>query len=99
MNKVKYNYEKLKQPAVLNMMDMYFGTREMDILPGNMLSTIRLGNGIMFVIENGELRYFSGLPGYKAVEIGRLAKLMEKMQSVITLECPVFNEGNAENEN
>lgn len=90
MNEVKYNYEKLKQPAVLNMIDMYFGTREMDILSGNVLSTIRLGNGIMFVVENGELRYFSGLPGYKAVEIGRLAKLMEKMQSVITLECPVF---------
>lgn len=90
---MKYNYEKLKQPAVLNMIDMYFGTREMDILPGNALSTIRLGNGIMFVVENGELRYFSGLPGCKAVEIGRLAKLMEKMQSVITLECPVFDKG------
>ena len=49
----------------------------------------------MFVVENGELRYFSGLPGYKAVEIGRLAKLMEKMQSVITLECPVFNTGSS----
>ena len=92
MNKVKYNYEKLKQPAVLNMMDMYFGTREMDILPGNMLSTIRLGNGIMFVVENGELRYFSGLPNYKSVEIAKLAKIMAKIQSIITLECPVFEQ-------
>lgn len=88
---MKYNYEKLKKPDILSMTEMYFNTREINILVGKERDIIYFGESLMFFVENGVLYYYRGLSKSTSYEIRNLAKLMDKIQSVITLECPEFD--------
>lgn len=85
------DYSKLQQPDVLNVINMYYHTKELTVMTGTNIDTILLGNGIMFIVENGELLYYSGLSKSTTHELVALTTVMKKLQSVITLECPVFD--------
>lgn len=86
-----YDYTKLQQPHVLDTIDMYFNTRELTILTGKHTDIIHLGNGVMFVVEDGQLSYYGGLLKYQTHELINLTTVMKKLQSTITLECPTFD--------
>ena len=88
---MKYDYSKLQQPKVLNIINMYYQTKELTVMTGTNIDTILLGNGIMFIVENGELLYYTGLSKSTTQELVALTNVMKKIQSVITLECPVFD--------
>lgn len=85
------DYSKLQQPEVLNVINMYYHTKELTVMTGTNIDTILLGNGIMFIVEDGQLLYFSGLSKSTTHELVALTNVMKKIQSVITLECPVFD--------
>lgn len=88
---MRLDYSKLQQPDILNLINMYYNTRELTVMPGTNIDTILLGNGIMFIVENDELRYYTGLPKLTTHELIILTTVMKKIQSVITLECPAFD--------
>lgn len=88
---MKYDYSKLQQPQILDFLDIYFKTREITIMTGKHIDTILLGNGIMFIVEDGILSYYGGLLKSQTHDLVRLITVMKKLQSVITLECPVFD--------
>ena len=80
-----------EQPEVLNVINMYYHTKELTVMTGTNIDTILLGNGIMFIVEDGQLLYFSGLSKSTTHELVALTNVMKKIQSVITLECLVFD--------
>lgn len=88
---MKYDYSKLQKPEVLNLINTYYNTKELTVLTSTPIDTILLGNGIMFIVENGELLYYTGLSKSTTHELVALTNVMKKIQSVITLECPVFD--------
>lgn len=88
---MRLDYSKLQQPEVLNVINMYYQTKELTVMTGTNIDTILLGNGIMFIVENGELLYYSGLSKSTTYELVALTSVMKKIQSVITLECPAFD--------
>lgn len=89
---MKLNYEKLKQKRILDALELYLNTREIYILNGSDFDTINLGNGVTFIVENGELRYYGGLLNSNVQQVSNLTKIMKILQSTITLECPVFED-------
>lgn len=89
---MKYNYDKLKQKPILDALDLYCNTREIDALNGSDFDTISLGNGFTFIVENGELKYYGGLLKYNVQKLSNLTKIMRILQTAITLECPVFED-------
>ena len=89
---MKFNYDKLKQKRILDALDLYCNTREIDTLNGSDFDTINLGNGVTFIVENGELRYYGGLLNSNVQQVSNLTKIMKILQSTITLECPVFED-------
>ena len=88
---MRLDYSKLQQPEVLNVINMYYHTKELTVMTGTNIDTIVLGNGIMFIVEDGQLLYFSGLSKSTTHELVALTNVMKKIQSVITLECLVFD--------
>lgn len=88
---MRLDYSKLQQPEVLNVINMYYHTKELTVMTGTNIDTILLGNGIMFIVEDGQLLYFSGLSKSTTHELVALTNVMKKIQSVITLECLVFD--------
>lgn len=89
---MKFNYDKLKQKRILDALDLYCNTREIDTLNGSDFDTIRLGNGFTFIVKNGELKYYGGLLKYNVQQLSNLTKIMKILQTAITLECPVFED-------
>ncbi len=88
---MKCDYSKLQQPDVINLINTYYNTKELTVLTSTPIDTILLGNGIMFIVENGELLYYTGLSKSTTYELVALTNVMKKIQSVITLECPIFD--------
>lgn len=89
---MKLNYEKLKQKRILDSLELYLNTREIYILNGSDFDTITLGNGITFIVENSELRYYGGLLNSNTKQMSNLTEVMKILQTAITLECPVFED-------
>lgn len=91
---MQYNYNKLKQKHILDVIEKHYKTRELDILKGEVearkhTNILLIGGDahIMFTIEDGVLHYFSGLKGSTAHEVQKLSRVMDVLQSCITLEC------------
>lgn len=89
---MRFNYDKLKQKRILDALELYLNTREIYILNGSEIDTITLGNGITFVVEKGELRYYGGLLSSTTKQMSNLTEVMKILQTAITLECPVFED-------
>ena len=81
---MKFNYEKLKQKHILDALDLYCNTREIDTLNGSDFDTI--------IVENGELKYYGGLLKYNVQKLSNLTEIMKILQTAITLECPIFED-------
>lgn len=77
---MKYDYSKLQQPKVLNVINMYYQTKELTVMTGTNIDTILLGNGIMFIVENGELLYYTGLSKSTTHELVALTNVMKKFK-------------------
>ena len=89
---MNYDYSKLQQSEILNVIEMYFKTRELTIMKGTHIDTILLGNGIMFIVEDGILSYYGGLLKSQTHDLICLTTVMKKLQTAITLECPTFEQ-------
>ena len=88
---MQYDYSKLKNDSVLDVVETHFKTRQMDILSGTEVTIIRVENGPIFVVDGDEIRYYSGVDKLTPKNLNKLVAVANKLQSTLTLECPILN--------
>lgn len=86
-----YDYSKLKNPQVLDVIEVHFKTRDMNVLEGTEAIIIYIENGPTFIIDNGEILYYSGIKRMTPENINKLVAVANKLQSTLTLECPILD--------
>ena len=86
-----YDYSKLKNPQVLDVIEVHFKTRDMNVLEGTEAIIIYIENGPTFIIDNGEILYYSGIKRMTPENMNKLVTVANKLQSTLTLECPILD--------
>ena len=86
-----YDYSKLKKPQVLDVIEVHFKTRDMNVLEGTETIIIYIENGPTFIIDNGEVLYYSGIKRMTPENMNKLIAVANKLQSTLTLECPILD--------
>lgn len=86
-----YDYSKLKNPQVLDVIEVHFKTRDMNVLEGTEAIIIYIENGPTFIIDNGEILYYSGIKRMTPENMNKLVAVANKLQSTLTLECPILD--------
>lgn len=88
---MQYDYSKLKNPQVLDVIEVHFKTRDMNVLEGTETIIIYIENGPTFIIDNGEVLYYSGIKRMTPENMNKLVAVANKLQSTLTLECPILD--------
>lgn len=88
---MQYDYSKLKKPQVLDVIEVHFKTRDMNVLEGTEAIIIYIENGPTFIIDNGEVLYYSGIKRMTPENMNKLVAVANKLQSTLTLECPILD--------
>ena len=88
---MQYDYSKLKNPQVLDVIEVHFKTRDMNVLEGTEAIIIYIENGPTFIIDNGEVLYYSGIRRMTPENMNKLVAVANKLQSTLTLECPILD--------
>ena len=88
---MQYDYSKLKNSKVLDVIEVHFKTRDMNILEGTEAVTIYIENGPIFIIDKSEVLYYSGIKRMTPENMNKLVAVANKLQSTLTLECPILN--------
>lgn len=86
-----YDYSKLKNSQVLNVIEVHFKTRDMTVLEGSESIIIYIENGPTFIIDNEEILYYSGIKRMTPENMNKLVAVANKLQSTLTLECPILD--------
>ena len=84
---MRYDYSKLKQPYLLDILESYVGSRDITYLEGAESTMLYVGDSMLFLIVDGFIQYVSGAPRYlskKTIDI-----VTDKLQSALTLHCTV----------
>lgn len=90
---MRYDFSKLKQPYLLDILESYVGSREITYLEGSESTLLYIGDSMLFLIANGFVQYVSGAPSYLSKRT--IDRITDKLQSALTLHCTVL-EGIAE---
>lgn len=85
-----YDYSKLKQKPLLDIIEMHFGHCQLDIMEGSEIVVINIGTDFMLTVSDGEVTYFGGLKKANTHRLNAVLSVMKKIQSIITIECPTF---------
>lgn len=88
---MKYDYSKLKNSQVLDVIEVHFKTRDMTVLEGSESIIIYIENGPTFIIDNEEILYYSGIKRMTPENMNKLVAVANKLQSTLTLECPILD--------
>lgn len=88
---MQYDYSKLKNPQVLDVIEVHFKTRDINVLEGTEAIIIYIENGPTFIIDNGEVLYYSGIKRMTPENMNKLVAVANKLQSTLTLECPILD--------
>ena len=88
---MQYDYSKLKNPQVLDVIEVHFKTRDMNVLEGTEAIIIYIENGPTFIIDNGEILYYSGIKRMTPENMNKLVAVANKLQSTLTFECPILD--------
>lgn len=88
---MQYDYSKLKNNKVLDVIEVHFKTRELTVLEGSEAIIIYIENGPTFIIDNEEVLYYSGIKRMTPENMNKLVAVANKLQSTLTLECPILD--------
>ena len=86
---MSYDFSKLQQPYLLDILGSYVGSRKITYLEGTESTMLYIGDSMLFIV----IQYVSGAPSHlskKSIDI-----ITDKLQSAITLHCTVVG-GNSE---
>lgn len=84
---MRYDFSKLKQPYLLDILDSYVGSREITYLEGTESTMLYIGDSMLFIVTGGVVQYVSGAPSYLSKR--SIEKVTDKLQSALTLHCTV----------
>ena len=85
---MRYDFSKLKQPYLLDILESYVGSREITYLEGAESTMLYVGESMLFIVANGIIQYVSGAPSYLSKR--SIERVTDKLQSALTLHCTVL---------
>ena len=85
---MQFDFSKLRKPYLLDLFELYLGSRELDILEGSEQTTLIVGGSLLFMVEDGVVHYVGGAPEDLSKQIVDL--ILVKLQSAVTLECTII---------
>ena len=87
---MRYDFSKLKQPYLLDILESYVGSREITYLDGSESTMLYVGDSMLFLVTDGFVQYVSGAPSYLSKRT--IDRLTDKVQSTLTLYCTVIGD-------
>ena len=84
---MSYDYSKLKQPYLLDILESYVGSSEVTFLEGSESTMLYIGDSMLFLITDGFVQYVSGAPSHLSRR--NIDMIRDKLQSAVTLYCTV----------
>lgn len=87
---MSYDYSKLKQPYLLDILESYVGSSEVTFLEGSESTMLYIGDSMLFLITDGFVQYVSGAPSHLSRR--NVDMIRDKLQSAITLYCTVIGD-------
>lgn len=85
---MQYDFSKLNQPYLLDILESYVGSREITYLEGTESTMLYVGESMLFIVANGIIQYVSGAPSYLSKR--SIERVTDKLQSALTLQCTVL---------
>lgn len=87
---MKYDFSKLRQPYLLDVLQSYVGSSELTFLEGSESTMIYVGESMLFLVTDGFVQYVSGAPSHLSRR--NVDMIRDKLQSAITLYCTVVGD-------
>lgn len=87
---MRYDFLKLRQPYLLDILQSYVGSSELTFLEGSESTMIYVGESMLFLVTDGFVQYVSGAPSHLSRR--NVDMIRDKLQSAITLHCTVVGE-------
>ena len=85
---MQYDFSKLNQPYLLDILDSYVGSREITYLEGSESTMLYVGDSMLFLVSGGVVQYVSGAPEYLSKRT--IDRVTDKLQSALTLHCTLL---------
>lgn len=84
---MRYDFLKLRQPYLLDVLQSYVGSSELTFLEGSESTMIYVGESMLFLVTDGFVQYVSGAPSHLSRR--NVDMIRDKVQSAVTLYCTV----------
>lgn len=87
---MQYDFSKLNQPYLLDILDSYVGSREITYLEGSESTMLYVGDSMLFLVSGGLIQYVSGAPSQLSKR--NIDLITDKLQSALTLQCTIVGD-------
>ena len=87
---MQYDFSKLNQPYLLDILGSYVGSREITYLEGSESTMLYVGNSMLFLVAEGSIQYVSGAPSHLSKR--NIDLITDKLQSALTLHCTIVGD-------
>lgn len=87
---MRYDFSKLRQPYLLDVLQSYVGSSELTFLEGSESTMIYVGDSMLFLVTDGFVQYVSGAPSHLSRR--NVDMIRDKLQSAVTLYCTVVGD-------
>ena len=84
---MQYDFSKLNQPYLLDILGSYVGSREITYLEGSESTMLYVGDSMLFLVAEGSIQYVSGAPSHLSKR--NIDLITDKLQSALTLHCTI----------
>lgn len=87
---MQYDFSKLNQPYLLDILGSYVGSREITYLEGSESTMLYVGDSMLFLVAEGSIQYVSGAPSHLSKR--NIDLITDKLQSALTLPCTIVGD-------
>lgn len=87
---MQYEFSKLNQPYLLDILDSYVGSHEITYLEGSESTMLYVGDSMLFLVTGGFIQYVSGAPSHLSKR--NIDLITDKLQSALTLHCTIVGD-------
>ncbi len=87
---MQYDFSKLNQPYLLDILGSYVGSREITYLEGSESTMLYVGDSMLFLVAEGSIQYVSGAPSHLSKR--NIDLITDKLQSALTLYCTIVGD-------
>jgi hypothetical protein len=87
---MQYDFSKLNQPYLLDILGSYVGSREITYLEGSESTMLYVGDSMLFLVAEGSIQYVSGAPNHLSKR--NIDLITDKLQSALTLHCTIVGD-------